>query len=141
MSRATFRRAARPGETSTTPDVYIVERIGGPGHVAGMLIRASDGRELRVAFANGEPVIPLLAPDLELVDEFRRWMLGSGPGAPAGTGVTVGRILEAIATWRAEHDGADPTREEVGERLGVYGDRIGRAAKPAGGYRALLRER
>ena len=142
MSRATFRRGARPGETSTTPDVYIVERIGGSGHVAGMLIRASDGRELRVAFANGEPVIPLLEPDAELADEYRRWMMGNGPGAPAGTGVTVDRIRQAITGWRAAHDGDDPGRDEVGTALGgVTGDWVGRVARSAGGFKALLRER
>ena len=95
-----------------------------------------------MTFANGEPVIPLVEPDRELVDEFRRWMLDNGPGAPAGTGVTVARIRQAIAELRAEHDGAAPTREEVGERLGaVGGDWIGRVASAAGGYRALLRER
>jgi hypothetical protein len=141
MSGATFRLADHPGEASTAPGVYIVERVGGRARVGGMLIRASDGRELRVTFANGEPVIPLLEPDAELVDEFRRWMMGSGPGAPAGTGVTVPRIRDAIAKWRAEHAGADPSRDEVGGMLRVDGDRIGRVAGKAGGYRALLRER
>ncbi|HEX7400165.1 MAG TPA: hypothetical protein VF302_10375 [Candidatus Limnocylindrales bacterium] len=142
MSGATFRLADHPGEASTDPSVYIVERIGSRGRVGGMLVRASDGRELRVTFANGEPVIPLLEPDAELADEYRRWMMGNGPGAPAGTGVTVDRIRQAIAEWRAGHDGADPTRDEVGERLdGVGGDWIGRVASAAGGYRALLRER
>jgi hypothetical protein len=140
MSGATFRRAARPGEASTEPSVYVVERIG-DRRVGGMLIRASDGRELRVTFANGEPVIPLLEPDPELVDEFRRWMMGNRPGAPAGTGVTVPRIREAIAEWRAEYAGADPSRDEIGGMLRVSDDRIGRVAREAGGYRALLRER
>jgi hypothetical protein len=51
----------------------VVEGLYRSNRVVGMQLRASDGRELKVSIVDGEPAIPLIEPDPELVDEFRRW--------------------------------------------------------------------
>jgi hypothetical protein len=58
-------------------------------------------------------------------------------GAPAGTGLTVERVVAAVIE-RREPDGTWPTQATVAESLGVTDRRIRAIASPVGGWHEIL---
>jgi len=59
-------------------------------------------------------------------------------GAPAGSGLTLARLVARAAELR-ELDGGSPTEEAVAERLGLSVRWVRRVASRAGGWAAVTR--
>ena len=58
-------------------------------------------------------------------------------GAPAGTGLTLTRLVAKVAEM-TERDGEPPRQEKVAEELGLSIEWVRKVGRPAGGYRRVV---